>query len=306
MSADDPMCAPAPQPVFRFAPSPNGFLHLGHARSAILNHALAQRLGGRFLLRIEDIDRERSREPFVVAIEEDLRWLGLAWEQPVLRQSSRFAQYRAVATDLLDRDEAYPCFCSRTEIGQAVAAREREDGRPALRDPDGAPLYPGTCRALGAAAAATRMAQEPFVLRLRAERVVPTALYWRDWSPLTDAIIERPAGLADWGDIVLFRRDDAPSYHLAVVIDDAFQGVSHVVRGKDLEAATGVHRVLQAMLGLPSPLYHHHELVLGADGRKLSKSTGSTALRDLRRGGTSAEEARRLAMRALRQQVRSA
>jgi len=279
------------QPVFRFAPSPNGRLHLGHAYSALLNADLAARWGGRFLLRIEDIDVTRCRLEFERGVLEDLAWLGLAWEEPVRRQSEHFDDYRSRAQRLRQRGLLYPCFCSRREIAAAVAEREAERGEPWPRDPDGAPLYPETCRGLSRAEAERRMAAgEPCAWRLasaEALAVVPAPLAFRRFDPAgsLDEIEARPER---WGDAVIVRKEIPTSYHLAVVVDDALQGVTHVVRGTDLEAATDLHVLLQALLGLPTPAYHHHALLRSEVGDKLSKSLGSESLRDLRERGVSA------------------
>jgi glutamyl-Q tRNA(Asp) synthetase len=267
------------QPVFRFAPSPNGPLHLGHARSALLNEAFARRLGGRLLLRIEDIDPARSSEAHVQGIIEDLAWLGLTFEQPVVRQSSRMAAYRAAAERLAG--VLYPCSCSRTEIAEAAG-----DDPP--RDPDGAILYPGTCRdhVPGATPHAMR-------LRMRVVCEIVGPLDWQEGRPgAAPAVL--PANPQAWGDAVIQRKDTPTSYHLAVVVDDAFQGITHVVRGADLQAATSLHRLLQHLLDLPAPLYFHHALVLDEDGRKLAKSRQSTSLRSLRQQGATPDDARRL------------
>jgi glutamyl-Q tRNA(Asp) synthetase len=279
------------QPAFRFAPSPNGYLHLGHAYSALLNQALARRHGGRFILRIEDIDVTRCRPEFEQAIYEDLAWLGLAWEEPVLRQSEHFPRYRAVLERWRREDLVYPCICSRQDIARAVARREAETGRPWPRDPDGAALYPGTCRDRPVAADA------PAALRLRAEAWrAPDDLGWREHA-LPDFTPGAWHGAADyaWGDAVLGRKEVPASYHLAVVLDDAAQNISHVVRGKDLLAATALHRRLQARLGLAPPLYAHHDLIRDPAGAKLAKSTGATRLRALRRDGATVEDVLRLA-----------
>ena len=281
-------------PVFRFAPSPNGYLHLGHALSACLNADMAKAAGGRLLLRIEDIDATRCRPEYEVAIYEDLRWLGLRWEEPVRRQSEHFADYRAALGRLEAMGLVYPSFESRAEIAAIVAARE-----PWPRDPDGAALYPGTAKTLSAAERADRTAAgAPYALRLdmaaALERVPP--LTWQETGAGPDGetgtITANPAA---WGDVILARKDVPTSYHLAVVVDDAAQGVTDVVRGRDLFHATAVHRLLQALLGLPEPRYHHHRLLLDADGRKLSKSTQATGLRALRCQGLTPPDIRRLA-----------
>lgn len=273
--------------IFRFAPSPNGRLHLGHAYSALLNDALARARGGRVLLRIEDIDPGRTREDYVTAIREDLAWLGLVWEEPVRRQSEHMADYAAAAVRLEAADLLYSCFCSRGDITKAA---EAVGGEPE-RDPDGAPLYPGTCRHLSQGDVAARIAsgRRP-ALRLdmaRAVAAAPKALFWTRFGPdFADSSVE--AHPERWGDPVIIRRDTPTSYHLSVVVDDALQGVTHVVRGRDLEAATGLHRLLQVLLGLPCPRYHHHDLLIDESGAKLAKSAGSRSLADLREAGESA------------------
>jgi glutamyl-Q tRNA(Asp) synthetase len=280
-------------PTFRFAPSPNGHLHLGHAFSALLNFDLAQKCGGRFLLRIEDIDATRCRPEYETAIYEDLAWLELAWEGPVRRQSQHLGDYRA-ALDRLERQGLiYASFESRAEIARLVRAREARGPWP--RDPDGAPLYPGDAKTLSAAERARRTAAgEPYALRLdmaaALARMPP--LTWREIGE--DGASTVAADPAAWGDVVLARKETPTSYHLSVVVDDALQGVTEIVRGQDLRAATSVHRLLQALLDLPEPVYRHHRLILDADGRKLAKSTRSTALRELRQQGMSPGDIRRM------------
>lgn len=257
--------------VTRFAPSPTGRLHLGHAYSAARAHDLARAAGGVFLLRIEDIDPGRSREAFVAGIMQDLRWLGLAWDGPMLRQSARLPVYATALDRLRSERLVYPCFCTRAEIAASAAA------------PHGpAPVYPGTCRALPAPERAARMAAEPHCWRLDMTAAIARAgpLEWHDDTAGTIA-----ATPARQGDVVLARKDAPVSYHLAVTLDDAAQRVTDVVRGADLFEATHVHRLLQALLGLPSPRYHHHPLLLGADGRRLAKRDGAPALAELRRQG---------------------
>jgi glutamyl-Q tRNA(Asp) synthetase len=281
--------------VCRFAPSPNGHLHLGHALSALLNFDLARAAGGRFLLRIEDIDRARCRREFETAIYEDLAWLGIAWDGPVRRQSEHLDEYRAALTRLQAEGLVYPSFESRAEIAALVSAAP--GSRPC--DPDGAPLYPGTAGSLPRAERARRVAAgEPHALRLDMAAALARAGAALTWSE-TGLGPERATGTvaaapARWGDVVVGRKEAPASYHLCVVIDDARQGITHVVRGQDLFWSTSVHRLLQALLDLPTPLYHHHRLVLGPDGRKLSKSTQATALRALRRNGVTAAEIRRM------------
>jgi glutamyl-Q tRNA(Asp) synthetase len=287
--------------VCRFAPSPNGYLHLGHALSALTNFAMARAAGGRFLLRIEDIDVARCRSEFETAIYEDLTWLGISWDGPVRRQSEHFDEYRA-ALGLLEADGlVYPAFESRAEITTEIAASATAGNTTGTwpRDPDGAPLYPGTARTLPQAERARRIASGvPYAMRLdmaaaiaRARAIAPGAhaLAWTETGAGPDGESGTVAGApARWGDVVLGRKEAPTSYHLSVVIDDARQGVTHVVRGHDLFWSTSVHRLLQVLLGLAAPVYHHHRLVLGPDGRKLSKSTQATALRALRQDGITA------------------
>jgi glutamyl-Q tRNA(Asp) synthetase len=280
-------------PAFRFAPSSNGYLHLGHAYSALLNAAMARDASGRFLLRIEDIDASRCRPEYEAAIFEDLRWLGLSWEEPVRRQSEHLLAYAEALDRLAAQGLIYPSFESRAEIATLVAARERHAAWP--RDPDGAPLYPGTAKTLAPEERARRMAAEPYALRLDMAAALAAAkehpIAWTetgaDPQGETGHIVADPRA---WGDVVLGRKDTPTSYHLSVVVDDALQGVTHVVRGRDLFAATGLHRLLQILLELPQPIYHHHRLILDAEGRKLSKSTSATGLRELRKGGASPAE----------------
>jgi glutamyl-Q tRNA(Asp) synthetase len=243
-------------------------------------------------LRIEDIDTARCRPHYEDAIYEDLAWLGLTWEEPVRRQSAHLDDYRAALTQL--DDLVYPSFETRGEIARLVAERDRHARWP--RDPDGAPLYPGDGRALSAAERRRRMAaDEPYALRLdMAAAIARTGpLTWVE-TGCGDETRSVAASPRMWGDVVLARKETPTSYHLSVVIDDACQGVSHVVRGRDLFAATSVHRLLQALFALPAPIYHHHRLILDADGKKLSKSTRATALRALRQDGASAAGIRRM------------
>jgi glutamyl-Q tRNA(Asp) synthetase len=277
-------------PVFRFAPSPNGYLHLGHALSALINFEMARAAGGRFLLRIEDIDAVRCRPQYERAIYEDLAWLGITWEEPVRRQSAHLDDYRAALARL--GGLVYPSFETRGEIARLVTERERHAPWP--RDPDGAPLYPGHARSLSVAERGRRMdAGEPYALRLdlTAALALTGPLTWIETDGKARSVEASPQA---WGDVVLARKETPTSYHLAVVLDDAQQGVTHVVRGQDLFASTSVHRVLQALFGFPAPAYHHHRLMLDADGKKLSKSTRATALRALRENGASAADIRRM------------
>jgi glutamyl-Q tRNA(Asp) synthetase len=280
-------------PVFRFAPSPNGYLHLGHALSALINFEMARVAGGRLLLRIEDIDRSRCRPEYEAAIYQDLAWLGLGWEEPVRRQSEHFDDYRAALARLDGLGLLYPSFESRSEIAALVAAREARAPWP--RDPDGAPLYPGDARSLSPDERRRQLASgKPYALRLDMAAAIARAdaLTWSEGGDGANGTIT--AAPQEWGDVVLGRKDVPTNYHLAVVVDDARQGVTHVVRGQDLFRATSVHRLLQELLGLGAPHYHHHRLVLDTDGQKLSKSTRATALRSLRESGASPADIRRM------------
>jgi glutamyl-Q tRNA(Asp) synthetase len=283
-------------PVFRFAPSPNGYLHLGHALSALLNADMAGSSKGRLLLRIEDIDTTRCRPEYETAIYEDLAWLGLHWESPVRRQSEHWDTYRDAYERLEAMGLTYPSFESRADIARLVAERELQGPWP--RDPDGAPLYPGDAKRMSDAERARRIeAGEPYALRLdmRAALARVGRLTWVESgagpSGETGAVATDPSL---WGDVILARKETPTSYHLAVVVDDAAQGVTDVVRGRDLFHATAVHRLLQVLLGLPAPRYHHHRLILDDAGNKLSKSTQSTGLRELRAQGVTPADIRRL------------
>ncbi|GAB4236672.1 MAG: tRNA glutamyl-Q(34) synthetase GluQRS [Methyloligellaceae bacterium] len=290
--------ATPPSAVFRFAPSPNGALHLGHALSALITYERAKAAGGRFLLRIEDIDTARCHPEHEAQMLEDLAWLGLEWEEPVRRQSEHFQDYVAAADRLRAMDILYPCFASRREIGEA--AHRRGPDHP--RDPDGVPLYPGLCRDLDRQEAAARIARgEPHAWRIHMERAL-AALGEQGARGLSFTELD-PHGQARrieaeperWGDAVIVRKDVPASYHLAVVVDDALQGVTHVTRGEDLFAATHLHRLLQALLGLPAPRYSHHPLLLDPQGRKLSKSQGAPGIAALRQAGHTPEAVREMA-----------
>ena len=283
-------------PVFRFAPSPNGYLHLGHALSALLNADRARASGGRLLLRIEDIDAARCRPEYEAAIYEDLAWLGLRWELPVRRQSEHLDDYRLALGKLEAMGLIYPSFESRAEIARLVAIRERQGPWP--RDPDGAPLYPGDAKQMPPGDRAQRQTSgEPYALRLNMQGAIARTgpLTWNETGAgpngETGTITADPAA---WGDVILARKDTPTSYHLAVVADDAMQGITEVVRGRDLFHATSVHRLLQALLGMPAPAYRHHRLILDADGNKLSKSTSATALRELRAQGVTPATIRKM------------
>lgn len=274
--------------TFRFAPSPNGALHLGHAYSALLNQKLARQAGGRLLLRIEDIDVTRSTPQFEAGIVRDLEWLGIRWETPLRRQSEHFADYHAALERLIAQDVVYPAFLSRGEIRAVIAESGRASAWP--RDPDGAPLYPTDERTLSARERRSRMDEgRPFAWRLNVDAALERVgrdLAWEEFTDETLSTVRQvQARPQDWGDVIVARRDIPTSYHLAVVVDDALQGVSHVVRGQDLYLATSVQRLLQELLGLPRPRYLHHRLILGPDGRKLSKSLRDTGLATLRDSG---------------------
>ena len=282
-------------PIFRFAPSPNGYLHLGHALSALIDFEMARALDGRFLLRVEDIDATRCRPEFEQAIYQDLAWFGIAWEEPVRRQSENLDAYRDALGKLEAQGLVYPSFESRADIARHIA---QHTGAPWPHDPDGSPLYPGTAKRLTPEERARRIAEgQPYALRLDTSAAMKRtgALTWVEIG--ADPKQNHETQMAEpqaWGDVVLARKDTPTSYHLSVVVDDALQGVTHVVRGQDLYQATSVHRVLQTLLALPAPLYHHHRLILDAEGHKLSKSTQATALRELRQQGKTAADIRRM------------
>jgi glutamyl-Q tRNA(Asp) synthetase len=254
--------------VTRFAPSPTGRLHVGHGWSALMAMDMARATGGAFHLRIEDIDGTRSRPEHVEHIIDDLRWLGIQWDGEIIFQSQRLSTYDAALDRLKAMGLAYPCFCSRADIAASATAPHGSEG----------PIYPGTCRALSTDDRTRRMAHEAHAWRIDMSKAVATAgpLIWQDadYGPVT-------ANPLLAGDVVLARKDAPTSYHLACTLDDAAMGVTHVLRGGDLRAATDIHRLLQALLDLPSPLYRHHPLLVGPDGRRLAKRDGSIALADL-------------------------
>jgi glutamyl-Q tRNA(Asp) synthetase len=267
----------------RFAPSPTGYLHLGHAYAAWQAWRRARQSGGRFLLRIEDIDPDRCRPEYVDAILEDLRWLGLHWDGEILVQSHRLPLYQACLQTLADRRLIYPCFCSRADI-----RRELATSASAPHAPDGAPLYPGTCRHLSSDERTARLASgTPHAWRLNVTRALGTAppLHFTE-----EGVGEIPARPHVFGDIILARRDAPASYHLCVTHDDDAQGVTLVTRGEDLREATHVHRLLQHLMGWQVPIYAHHDLMRDAEGRRLSKRDGGETLRALRAAGTSASD----------------
>lgn len=267
------------QPILRFAPSPNGRLHLGHAFSAVLNQRLAEHLGGRFLVRLEDIDLQRCTAELAKLCLEDLEWLGLRWEQPVRVQSQHFNDYAKALDSLRQKALLYPCFCTRREIAE----------RSGESDPDGAPLYPGTCRDLPSEEVNRRIQNgKAHAWRLNMDKALKQTSGAMTYTrfELPSLMLEKVAAQPSrWGDVILARKETPTSYHLSVVVDDALQGVTHVVRGKDLESSTCIHVLLQALLELPFPLYHHHRLFNAPTGGKLSKSKGSESLADLRAVG---------------------
>ncbi|QQP91422.1 tRNA glutamyl-Q(34) synthetase GluQRS [Skermanella sp. TT6] len=273
--------------VTRFAPSPTGHLHLGHAHSALFGWHAAVDHGGRFLLRIEDIDPARCRPEFERDLIEDLEWLGLDWPRPVRRQSEHLDDYRAALERLDSLGVTYPCFCTRREIEEEIARAGH-----APHGPDG-PLYPGTCRALTAGERADRIARRlPFAVRIDVARASDSAgpLTWHDRAagmvPATPRVL---------GDAVLARKDVPTSYHLSVTVDDHLQGVTLVTRGKDLFCATHLHRLLQALLGYPTPEYHHHGLLTNERGERLAKRDRAVSLRALRAAGRTPAEVRAMA-----------
>lgn len=280
--------------VTRFAPSPNGWLHLGHAYSALLGAHEAMRHGGTFLLRLEDIDVGRARPHFIDGIYQDLAWLGLSWPEPVMVQSTRFDIYQAALDKLRAAGLVYPCWASRSDIQNALS----ETYGPAAqwpRDPDGAPVYPGLYRDLNAAEQKRLMWEGGgYAWRLDMQKALALAAR-KHAAPLSyletasGRAVRHDLNAADFGDVVVARKDVPTSYHLAVVVDDAAQGVTQVTRGADLRAATAIHRLLQILLDLPEPAYHHHALLRDTQGRRLSKQAGDSGFRDLRQQGFSPE-----------------
>ncbi|MGV2103337.1 tRNA glutamyl-Q(34) synthetase GluQRS [Rhizobium sp. 21-4511-3d] len=283
------------KPVFRFAPSPNGPLHLGHALSAFINQDMAKASGGRLLLRIEDIDQTRCTPDFETGIYRDMDWLEIDWEKPARRQSEHFGEYQAALQTLIERDFVYPSFMTRGEVKAEVTAFEAKGGSWP-RDPDGSPHYPPRDRGLTQDERGERLRSGvKHAWRLDTKRALDELGAKLDWAETGDGdtgTIE--ADPAEWGDFILSRSDAPSSYHLSVVLDDALQGITHVVRGMDLFHATSVHRLLQSLLGLPAPIYHHHRLITDASGRKLSKSEGDTGLAELRAKGLSVAGVRQL------------
>lgn len=273
-----------PTQIFRFAPSPSGYLHLGHAYSALFSWTQAQKHNARFILRIEDIDTTRCRKEFTEAIYEDLSWLGFEWRDPPRNQSEHMDDYQRALKKLEDQDLLYPCFCTRKEIQNEV----QQSGR-APHGPDGL-IYPGTCRNLSTTERKKRIAQgDSYALRLNTAQACALAgeLYWHD---------ERKGKVRAtpeiFGDVVLARKDIHTSYHLSVTVDDALQNISCITRGTDLFEATHIHRLLQALLKLPVPTWHHHDLLHDEEGNRLAKRHNALAIRELRKQGKSPEDIR--------------
>jgi glutamyl-Q tRNA(Asp) synthetase len=276
-----PAAAPCGLTVTRFAPSPTGYLHLGHVRSALEGWRAARYAGGRFLLRLEDIDRARCRDEYATAIIEDLAWLGLDWDGPVRKQSENFDDYRSALARLDAQGVLYPCFCTRREIQAEIA---RAGGAP---QGDTGPIYPGICRRLGATEVAARLRSgSDYALRLDIGRALALTGPL-DW---TEGECRRPADPGVLGDVVLARKEFPASYHLAVTVDDAIQGVTLVTRGEDLATATHTHRILQALLDSPTPRYRHHPLLTDAAGRRLAKRDGALTIRSMRQRGMNPAE----------------
>lgn len=268
--------------VTRFAPSPTGRLHLGHAASALFAFRQAQEAGGRFVLRIEDIDPGRCKDEYIDGIYEDLHWLGLRWDEPMRRQSQHMPDYVAALEKLKEQGLVYPCFCTRKEVIEEAAAA----GHAPHEEEGEGPFYPGTCRALRAAEQETRAKERPCVWRLDMAKACALAgpLVWHD-----GARGEIAAHPSRFGDVVLARKDVPTSYHLSVVVDDALQGITLVTRGVDLLPFTDIHVLLQKLLGLPTPAYHHHPLLLDANGKRFAKRDVSLTLASMREAGLSAE-----------------
>jgi glutamyl-Q tRNA(Asp) synthetase len=294
--------------VTRFAPSPTGPLHLGHAYSALLAHDMARAEGGTFLLRIEDIDRQRSKPEWEVQLVEDLTWLGVHWDAEPMRQSGRLAEYQCALDRLWSGDDLYPCTCTRRDIELALGAPQ--EGVVLVEGPDG-PVYPGTCRGLNCGGLPCSMTPRPLDKHLRLDMRMAVGVCehailqseggsWGLWFSET-AVRQRGAIFTDQdtyiasiGDIVLARRDFGTSYHLSVVLDDAAQGVTHVVRGEDLFEATRIHVLLQKLLGLPTPIYHHHRLIRDENGKRLAKRDDARALSKFRAEGATPADIRRM------------
>jgi len=286
------------QAKLRFAPSPNGLLHLGHAYSALLTAQVAQALSGSFHLRIEDIDKHRSKKEYILAIYRDLHWLGLQWPEPVRRQSDHLESYQKALSQLGQADLLYPCFATRGDIKTYW-----QDKSNPPRDPDGGLIYPGLYKDLKPQKAQERIkAGEPYAFRLHLDRAIERAKQLQQQESLSYQTYQAQApsqplqqieieNLESWGDVIIARKDIPTSYHLSVVVDDHLEGITHVCRGKDLQAATDIHRILQVNLGIAPPYYHHHDLIKW-EGKKLSKSQAHPSLYELRKQGLTAKTIR--------------
>lgn len=286
------------QPVLRFAPSPNGRLHLGHAFSALLNQQMADELNAKLLLRIEDTDLNRCTPVLEQRMLEDLEWLGIKWDETPIRQSENIATYENIIETLRDEGLVYPAFMSRSQIKTAIALEE-ENGVKWPTDPDGSPLYPNYDRNLSDDERENRIENgDAFALRLNMEKAlqfIDSELYWfENCEGPNEEFGDIAADPAAWGDIILSRKDAPASYHLACVTDDAMQGITHVVRGRDLFWSTSVHLLLQQLLGFPTPQYHHHDLILDENNNKLSKSNNDTSIAQLRDTGATAQDIRKM------------
>lgn len=285
------MSQPMSQPIFRFAPSPNGKLHLGHAYSALLNQKLAREAGGKLLLRIEDIDIARCTPELEAQMLNDLEWLGIEWDEKPMRQSDNFETYRKTFEYLLNHDTIYPAFMSRGEVNKIVAEAE-ETGKIWPRDPDGTPHYPSRDKNMSKKKRLEMLSlHTPKSYRFDMSEIVEIFADLFQWVEKNSSVIAEPLA---WGDVVLARADVPTSYHLSCVLDDAAQNITHIVRGEDLYHATAIHRVLQDLLDLKEPQYHHHKLILDKDGQKLSKSRKDTSLADLRELGKSPDDIKKL------------
>lgn len=279
------------QPIFRFAPSPNGKLHLGHAYSALLNQKLAREAGGKLLLRIEDIDTQRCTPELEAQMLDDLKWLGIEWDEEPMRQSDNFETYRKIVKKLLDKKIMYPAFMSRGEVNTIVKKAEKS-GKIWPRDPDGTPHYPPHDKNMSKKKRSKVLSsQSPNSYRFNMSEVIDIFGDMFQWQ---EKRLDTFADPKAWGDVVLARADIPTSYHLACVLDDAAQNITHIVRGKDLFYATAIHRVLQNVLDLEEPQYNHHKLILDEDGQKLSKSRKDTSLSDLRKQGKSPDDIKNL------------
>ena len=283
------------KPVFRFAPSSNGELHLGHAYSALLNQKMAHEYGGKLLLRIEDIDTVRCTPELEARMLEDLEWLGLQWDETPRRQSEHFDEYEKAISRLNEFGLLYPSKLSRSEIKKKISSFEEDTGEFWPRDPDGAPLYPGKERELDQCSQKSIMESGvQYSVRLHIHKAIKRINKQLVWHETGSGNFESITAMPSlWGDVVVARKDTPTSYHIACTLDDALQGITHIVRGQDLFHATAIHRLLQTLLDLPEPTYHHHRLIRDKSGRKLSKSEKDTSIRSLREVGVTQSEIRK-------------